>query len=209
MSWTAPRVWVHGELVTAALKNVHIRDNVLVLKTNIDDEGAPRVQRSAFGFSAGQGNGAVTGAFVELTSYAVIIPAGYLNVAGDGLLISGLFVMSGAATAKNVYFSIGTSPLATVWTGAEVTTRLTFRLLLRRRTSTTAVVTGVFNQWNAPAPVGLTVWKLTAAALAGGDMDFTLQKNLRIWVFCAGANDLLLTDYYVCGFRAKTGVLVP
>ena len=30
MAWTAPRTWVAGELVTAALMNTHVRDNLLV-----------------------------------------------------------------------------------------------------------------------------------------------------------------------------------
>ena len=29
MAWTAPRTWVTGETVTAALMNAHIRDNFL------------------------------------------------------------------------------------------------------------------------------------------------------------------------------------
>jgi len=33
MAWTSPRTWVAGELVTAALMNAHVRDNLLVLKT--------------------------------------------------------------------------------------------------------------------------------------------------------------------------------
>ena len=31
MAWTAPRHWVTGEMVTAALLNTHIRDNLLQL----------------------------------------------------------------------------------------------------------------------------------------------------------------------------------
>lgn len=33
-AWTAPRTWVHAELVTASLFNTHIRDNELHLKEN-------------------------------------------------------------------------------------------------------------------------------------------------------------------------------
>lgn len=39
MAWTAPRTWSPGETVTASLMNTHLRDNLLVLKTNIDDDG--------------------------------------------------------------------------------------------------------------------------------------------------------------------------
>ena len=39
MAWTAPRTWVAGELVTAALFNTHLRDNLLILKTDTNDSG--------------------------------------------------------------------------------------------------------------------------------------------------------------------------
>ncbi len=31
MAWTAPRTWVTGEVVTAAIMNTHLRDNLLAL----------------------------------------------------------------------------------------------------------------------------------------------------------------------------------
>ena len=36
MAWTAPRTWVVGEIVTAALGNVHWRDNLLAINTLLD-----------------------------------------------------------------------------------------------------------------------------------------------------------------------------
>ena len=39
MAWTAPRTWVAGEVLTAALLNTHVRDNENVLKASIDDLG--------------------------------------------------------------------------------------------------------------------------------------------------------------------------
>ena len=39
MAWTTPRTWVSGELVTAALFNTHIRDNLNILKTPINNSG--------------------------------------------------------------------------------------------------------------------------------------------------------------------------
>jgi len=39
MAWTAPRTWTNGEIVTAAIMNAHLRDNLLVLKTTRDDAG--------------------------------------------------------------------------------------------------------------------------------------------------------------------------
>ena|SRR3990167_483290 len=39
MAWTAPRTWVTGEVVTAAIMNAHVRDNLIEL--------GPRVIKSA------------------------------------------------------------------------------------------------------------------------------------------------------------------
>ncbi len=36
MAWTAPRTWAVGEVVTAAMQNTHVRDNLLYLKTHTD-----------------------------------------------------------------------------------------------------------------------------------------------------------------------------
>ena len=50
MAWTSPRTWVTSELVTAALMNVHVRDNLSHLYSNfqlslpitaIDDTDSP------------------------------------------------------------------------------------------------------------------------------------------------------------------------
>jgi hypothetical protein len=34
--WTAPRTWVAGEVVTAALMNTHVRDNLIDLDSRVD-----------------------------------------------------------------------------------------------------------------------------------------------------------------------------
>jgi hypothetical protein len=39
MAWSSPRTWVSGELVTASIMNVYIRDNQNLLKTAITDSG--------------------------------------------------------------------------------------------------------------------------------------------------------------------------
>lgn len=35
MGWTSPRTWVSGEILTAALLNVHLRDNMLGANTTV------------------------------------------------------------------------------------------------------------------------------------------------------------------------------
>lgn len=40
MAWTSPRTWVTGELVTAAIMNLHVRDNLSYLKASPAFDGA-------------------------------------------------------------------------------------------------------------------------------------------------------------------------
>jgi hypothetical protein len=39
MAWTTPRTWSAGETVTATIMNTHIRDNLNILKTTIQNDG--------------------------------------------------------------------------------------------------------------------------------------------------------------------------
>lgn len=41
MAWNNPRTWIAGEFVTALLMNEQLRDNLNILKTNINNTGAP------------------------------------------------------------------------------------------------------------------------------------------------------------------------
>ena len=209
MAWTTPRTWVSGELVTASIVNTHIRDNIALLKTNMDSEGGLKTGLYTFGYSAGQAN-TTTGAWEKMTSYTVGIPANYLNVPGDALLLEGTFIVASNTNAKNFGFQIGTSTIITAWTGAENLANhlVFFRLVLRRRTSTAGAFFGVAWQGSGPFPATLSFWKLCSVAISGGDMDFTALKNLFIIVFAAGAGDLRLTDYSVCGWRSKSGATV-
>jgi hypothetical protein len=58
MAWTTPRTWTAGEVVTAAMMNAHVRDNLNVLKTNIGDDGTIAMSPAMARFA---GNGSVVG----------------------------------------------------------------------------------------------------------------------------------------------------
>jgi hypothetical protein len=58
MAWTTPRTWTAGEVVTAAMMNTHIRDNLNVLKTNIGDDGSIAMSPARARFA---GSGTVAG----------------------------------------------------------------------------------------------------------------------------------------------------
>lgn len=60
MAWTAPRTWVAGEIVTAALMNTHLRDNLLAI-------GDPTAAWTTYTptFSGTLGNGTITGQYAK------------------------------------------------------------------------------------------------------------------------------------------------
>ena len=39
MVWTTPRTWVAAETVSASIMNTHVRDNLNLLKTSVNDDG--------------------------------------------------------------------------------------------------------------------------------------------------------------------------
>jgi len=51
MSWTEPRTWTAGELVTADMMNTHVRDNLKYLK---DDHADVRSGTAVHGLAAGE-----------------------------------------------------------------------------------------------------------------------------------------------------------
>jgi hypothetical protein len=52
MAWTTPRTWVTSELVTAALMNTHLRDNLTFLLTNIPNQTVASITSAASPFTA-------------------------------------------------------------------------------------------------------------------------------------------------------------
>ena len=53
MAWTSPRTWVTSELVTAALMNTHVRDNLTFLLTNLPDLSVASFTHTSSPYTAG------------------------------------------------------------------------------------------------------------------------------------------------------------
>lgn len=62
MAWTSPRTWVSGEVVTAALLNVHLRDN---LKAIGDPWTSYTPTWTATTTNPAIGNGSISGRYIE------------------------------------------------------------------------------------------------------------------------------------------------
>lgn len=89
-TWTTPRTWVAGELVTAALMNTHIRDNMDWLKTPI---AASATWSSNFTTTSASA--------VDITSATVT-----LTTNGGGVDVSVLFDTSSSAGAATASFYV-------------------------------------------------------------------------------------------------------
>lgn len=203
MGWSTPRTWNPGETVTASLMNAHIRDQLNVLKTKIDDQGILLTELAAFAFSSGQGN-AAGGADTQLTSYNVTIPAGFLAQPGDALIIEGAFVTAANANTKTGKLQVDSATLMTILSTTGSSHVVPFRLALRRRTSTGGSLTGI--TWQGAADAGNPTPRLTNAN--PGTLAWGSAQTLKIFAAGTAANDLRLTDYMVSYTRVPTGVTV-
>tara|TARA_R110000824_G_scaffold8899_2_gene40378 strand:- start:575 stop:1723 length:1149 start_codon:yes stop_codon:yes gene_type:complete len=121
MAWTAPRTWVAGELVTAALLNTHIRDNQTILKTAINDSGQSEFT-DATELTIASGVITVTQNFHKVdtqsdggTDDLDTITAG-TNVAAGFIL-----TLRVESAARTVVLKAGTTPADNLDIGADVT----------------------------------------------------------------------------------------
>ncbi len=105
-AWTAPRTWVPSELVTAALMNTHVRDNLTYLKAflGLFDLADPNADRIPF-WDDGAG------------AFAWLVPNTNLAVSGTNLNVN-------AKYTRQVGWYVAEDPLTTgVNKNAEITYR--------------------------------------------------------------------------------------
>lgn len=82
MAWTTPRTWVTGELVTAALLNTHLRDNLNAANDVITLSPAEFTANFGTPAAGAQSEWAVLlfdGAAIEAASAARVIPVGWVT----------------------------------------------------------------------------------------------------------------------------------
>ena len=203
MAWTTPRTWVPAELVTAALLNAHVRDNLNLVKTQMDDEGALKTLLAGFAFSTGDGNDAGSGD-TQLSLYDVTIDADFLGQPGDALVIDGTFSISANSGTKTAKMQVASGTLITILSTTGTTNIVPFRYVLRRRGSTTGSLTGI--AWEGAASGGTPTPYMVNSAL--GSVDWTSSQTLKIFGAATNADDILLTDYTVNQARGVTGTTV-
>lgn len=113
MAWTLPRTWSPGETVTASLMNAHLRDNLNVLKTSIDNDGLlvdARLDLASVAtiglHRAAPGTGSSTSGETSLTG-DITIPANTLVTNGDAIRVVMLLHTAANANNKGLNFYYG------------------------------------------------------------------------------------------------------
>lgn len=122
MVWTPPRTWAPGEKLTAALLNLHVRDNLLFLRDAADDTGwvsltlasgyTGTLRMRVFGNRDFEINGAVTGAYgvagsITTVSIASAIPSDWRPAATPSTYRPGQCLLNGNPSAAALAYSDG------------------------------------------------------------------------------------------------------
>jgi hypothetical protein len=215
MAWTLLATARPRHLGTATITgsrkislNVHIKANLDLLKTNVDDDGSLRDLVKGFAFSAGQGN--VGTGDDQLTSYNVVIPAGYMSQPGDALLVEGHYALANNTNSKQGKFQLSgsASPIRTIWsTAAAVASHIVpfwFQIVYRAATSGALTGYAMIDAASGGAPTNY-LFNFGLTLNAGGWAD---AQTLQIYAVGVADNDVVLRDYTVWQGRGVSGGLV-
>lgn len=185
MAWTTPRTWVAGEIVTAAIMNTHVRDNLNEIRNYY-----PRVLFSANG---SLGNATT----VETTWYSRTIPAntmfqnGYMVVVDTG----GTWAANG--NTKTVRFYFGDHGLYYTL-GNQAINGNNWRIQIRiQRTGSSTARATIWVTTNTASSGIITA--VVHSSLSG--LDFTTNQTIYQTGQGGATSDIIINDYKV--------VLVP
>jgi hypothetical protein len=162
--------------------NTHVRDQLKSVWA----------QLKGFAFSSGEGNDA-GGGDTQLTSYDVSIPADALAEAGNALLVEGTFVVGSGGGTKTAKLKVGSGTAVTIISTTGTSDIVPFRMLIRRRTSTTGSLTGIAYV-GAPAAGAPTNYLANATT---GTVAWGSLQTLAVYAAATDADDMKLSDYNV------------
>jgi hypothetical protein len=157
-------------------------------------------------FGSGQGNEA-GGANTELTSYDAFLPAGYIATAGNAVIIEGNMTVAANGDAKVLQVQVGqTGTKVTVWSSsANVASHVVpFRMVIRRRTSTTGSITSIFEAGvaSAGAPTAYMVYTTLGA------VTWDVNQYITFWAAANTINSIVLNDLTYYAVRTQNGAVV-
>ncbi len=170
MPWTTPRTWNVGETVTATVFNQHVRDNLNVVKTNIENYGNAPGGAGAYGKPYPQNLiYRVTGAVSNSGSGETVLKSFTLPALADGEGVDLDVPMSLAANTnvKTLRIDIAGQKGTLFVSSANVASNVgQIFISLSRFSSTVAVVRGLafFDAAVGAAP---TIWQVAISLTIG------------------------------------------
>ena len=196
MAWVAPRTWIPGETVTASLMNAHVRDDMNVLKTQIDDNGLLKpdlYERASAVGNSGAGN-------TDVATYTTA--AGLLSVDGQQFVFAtgGHLAANGNAKTFQMYFA-GTLLHQFAVTTSGASWRATIQVARRGALSVvehTSLSIGGAATFNTSTPVAIAflnevIWDSHTPTLANANVVKVMAQG-------TSSNDVV--SDWARGFRA-------
>lgn len=174
MAWSSPRTWSPGELVTASLMNAHVRDNLNIIKTPIDDNGYPKtLLASAAGLVSNTGTGET-----DLQSFT--LAADVLDADGGSFFLWTVFALAANGNTKTIKFYVGSTSVV-IHSAATNSARLVVRLIVTRSSTTAGRLFAWITQSSGVSGSGAQT--VTAHQHFAGDqftsLDFTASQLVK------------------------------
>jgi len=200
MAWTAPRTWAALEVVTTRFLNQQIRDDLQLLKTNVDNDGSLNAGLYSVAFSAGAQNSG-TGE-TDLTGFSFSLPANFLAV-GEFLRFRSIHSAAQNTNTKTIRLYVN-GQATTIWTSAASVAAHTGQTdnLVNFRTATTGGIFGWYHKDCAPTATPTVV--LVRASLTG--LAWTSVQTIKLTGQGGASADLTQAEWTVEQIRGN-GVL--
>lgn len=187
MAWSTPRTWNSGETVTASLMNAHLRDQLNVLKTNIDDDGD---LKTMFAATVGAGN-VSTG---ETVIFSFSVPANKLPANGDGFRLTMGGALAQNTNTKTIRLKLGGQTLVLLSNAASIASnRFFLDLTLMRDGSASCRVSG-FLSHGAGQGATPTLLHWGGNSLATMSPNWASAVTIEITGQGGATNDIVATD---------------
>ena len=216
MAWTTPRGWSAGETETAGIFNLHLRDQLNVIRTPMDVGGPSTTSARVVLGGAGRGYGASvivgqnsnpSGAVdTALSGCALTIPPGTWYNYGDALILETAGAFAANANTKVIKIRLGAATPVTILTGTPNALNWWSRHILLLNSSTNVGLYGPFHYGDAS--LGGAVTTLVCNGSFTLPSVLTNPTPFDILVNSSGASDIILSEWSLSYALSLTGALV-
>ncbi len=202
MGTKAPRTWNPSETITSYFFNQDVRDQFFALDTNRihgvgygGDTGMQKVLVSGIGMNpSGQANTSVS-VWDRMTSYDVLIPGNSLTQPGDCVTVQTFWAQ--VSTAGNHSMGISLGPAGAKRTVAYDAGSAAYywstTTWIRRRTATTAALTGIGIGSSSNMSASTTTWLVNY----GETFDWSTDLVLCFWCYGPASGTTSIRDCHV------------